>query len=280
MAEFLTESKLNAALEEIFSNAEKELIIISPYIKLHSRLKDILKKKKDNDKLRITIVFGKNNQDKTKSISKDDFVFFSEFPNIEIKYEDRLHAKFYSNYNDSLLSSMNLYDFSQNNNIEFGILTKVSNILTETVTGNHVDSDAYNYFKKTVIPNSKLIYENVPIYESGLLGLKKKYVSINNSIDLLSSEFGITKISNHSESIKHLNPNLNQIKSGSLVSATVLGKDKNLDFKEVVLKLSKEGLIDTDGKMATKKGLDLGIKLKTTDKGSWLVYPESLKELL
>ncbi len=108
MAEFLTESKLNVALEDIFNEADKELIIISPYIKLHSRFKDILKKKKDNDKLKITIVFGKNTKDKTRSIFKEDFIFLSEFPNIEIRYEERLHAKFYSNYNDSLLSSMNL----------------------------------------------------------------------------------------------------------------------------------------------------------------------------
>ena len=60
MAEFLQGDQLNAALSTIFDKAEEDLIIISPFIKLHSRIKDILKSKKENDKLKITIVFGKN----------------------------------------------------------------------------------------------------------------------------------------------------------------------------------------------------------------------------
>lgn len=177
MAEFVKDNKLNSSLEDIFENAEEQLIIISPFIKLHSRFIDILKSKKNNHQLKITIVFGKNENNLSKSFSIEDFNFLKDFPNIEIKYEPRLHAKYYANESSALLSSMNLYDFSQNNNIEFGILTRVStiNTITDNILGTSIDKDSYYYFER-VIDNSEIIYKKVPIYEGKLLGLTKKYI--------------------------------------------------------------------------------------------------------
>src|SRR5260221_14709382 len=125
MAKFLTGDNLNLEVREIIDYAREELFIISPFIKLHDRIKDALKEKSEEDDLEIVIVFGKNENDKSKSLSFDDLSFLKTFPNIEIRYEKRLHAKYYANERKAILTSMNLYDFSQNNNIEFGILTKV-----------------------------------------------------------------------------------------------------------------------------------------------------------
>jgi len=188
MAEFLKDSKLNAALENIFEDARKQLVIVSPYIKLHSRLRDILKSKKDEHKLEITIVFGENKDNLTKSFSREEFDFFREFPNIEIKYESRLHAKYYANESAALLSSMNLYEFSQNNNIEFGILTKVSFLGGLTGLGEKIDSEAFNYFDK-VINNGKTLYSRNPCYEEKLIGFKEKYTHSEIEIDELTKEF-------------------------------------------------------------------------------------------
>lgn len=79
--------------------------------------------KNDNPELEIIVVFGKNEDDISKSMSQEDFNFFKEFPNIEIRYEKRLHAKYFANEENAILTSMNLYGYSQDNNIEFGILT-------------------------------------------------------------------------------------------------------------------------------------------------------------
>jgi len=278
MAEFLKEGALNAALEEIFSGATSELIVISPFIKLHNRFKDILKSKRDNAKLKITIVFGKNSKDKTRSINKDDFLFLSEFPNVEIRYEDRLHAKFYSNYDVSILSSMNLYDYSQNNNIEFGILTRATNILSETIQGNSIDRDAYSYFVKQVIPNSELLYQNIPEYETGLLGLSKKYIGIETKVDKLSSEFGTKRKASKAEAIGST-PKF----SGKLVSATSLGKSKGFSYKQVVDCMEKKGLLN-NGQitgLGTQYGLQMESKKdKKGDISSWVVYPEAITVLL
>jgi hypothetical protein len=202
MAEFVKGSKLNSEIESVFEDAEECIIVISPYIKLHSRFIEILKGKKDNPNIEITIVFGKNEDDISKSINEEDVKFLAEFPNISIKHEPRLHAKYYSNETTSVLSSMNLYDFSQNNNIEFGIVTKAT--FLSSIAGNigsTVDKDAFEYFN-SVIENSNCIYKRIPVFENKLLGLSKKYVKSEVEIDSLSDLFKSTS-NQATKTVKH-----------------------------------------------------------------------------
>jgi hypothetical protein len=200
MADFLKGNQLIAELEKIFEEAEEQLVIISPFIKLHSRFIDVLKSKRDNHKLKITIVFGKNEEDISKSFSKNEFDFLKDFPNIEIKYEKRLHAKYYANESSALLSSMNLYEFSQNNNIEFGILTKTT--LVGNLLGDRIDSEAFHYFEQ-VINNSEILFERIPLYEDKLMGLTKKYSHSEIKIDILSKQLGSKIISLATEKANH-----------------------------------------------------------------------------
>jgi hypothetical protein len=79
---------------------------------------------------------------------------------------------------------MNLYDFSQDNNIEAGVLldTPLLNMLTGT---NTVDRQAIDYFGD-VIENSELLFRKEPQYTSGMLGIGKKYeksIVIENKIE-------------------------------------------------------------------------------------------------
>ena len=182
MAIFLKDSELNHELELLFQEARFELILISPFIKLHDRLKSILKTKQELHELKIVVVYGKNKSNKSKSLGKDDLEFFKTFPNIEIRYEERLHAKYYANENASILSSMNLYDYSQNNNIEFGVKTRVSSLIQSVSKANNLDYDAFEYFQG-IYNNAQLQFKNEPQYKSrvpsmeklGLGGISKKY---------------------------------------------------------------------------------------------------------
>lgn len=54
-AQFLTDSALNAALERILREAEEQLILISPFIKLHDRLQALLKQRLNDDKLGLAM---------------------------------------------------------------------------------------------------------------------------------------------------------------------------------------------------------------------------------
>jgi hypothetical protein len=189
MAKFLQGDHLNSELIKVFERAEDQLVIISPFIKLHQRIKDCLKNKQTEPKLKITVVFGKNEDNMSKSLGKEEFEFLSKFPNIEIKYEPRLHAKYYANESSAILSSMNLYEYSQNNNIEFGILTKATILgeLASNVIGESLDKDAFGYFG-SVMDNSETKFKKTPQFDQKLMGLSKKYSHSEIEVDTLSSQ--------------------------------------------------------------------------------------------
>lgn len=188
MATFLTGNDLNAQLENLFEDAEDYIILISPYIKLHDRYASALKAKKDNPNLKITVVFGKNEDDFSKSMQQEDFNFFKDFPNIEIRYEKRLHAKYYANESSAILTSMNLYNFSQDNNIESGVLTNRKGILGSITSQETLESDAAGYFQR-VIEQSDLLFLKEPKFESTMLGLLRHYRNSVIETDKLSDFF-------------------------------------------------------------------------------------------
>ena len=76
MAKFITGHELNSELEKIFKNASEKIILISPYIKLHDRDVSSLKVKKEYPEIQMIIVFGKNEEDISKSMKEEDFNFF------------------------------------------------------------------------------------------------------------------------------------------------------------------------------------------------------------
>ena len=193
MAKFLEGNDLNAELDKLILTADSFIALISPYIKLHERYKSSLLTHVSNPKFELVVVFGKNEQDISKSIRKEDFAFLGQFPNLQIKYEPRLHAKFYANDSSAILTSMNLYDFSQNNNIEAGVLTESSLLggLAGSITGmESLDRSAANYFER-VVTQAELVYAKEPIYESGALGLTKKFKGSRVVVDKLSARLGI-----------------------------------------------------------------------------------------
>lgn len=201
MAIFLTGNDLNAQLENLFEYADEYIILISPYIKLHDRYASALKTKKDNPNLKIIVVFGKNEDDFSKSMKQEDFVFFKDFPNIEIRYEKRLHAKYYANESSAILTSMNLYNFSQDNNIEAGVLTNRKGILGSITSQDTLENDAAGYFER-VIEQSDLLFHREPKFESTMLGLSNSFNAMVNTAAITGGGAGGTLNGN-------LNPNRN-----------------------------------------------------------------------
>ena len=59
MAQFLTTSATNYYLEELIKNASDRLILISPFLKLNDRIKELLEDK-NRLKIDIRIVYGKS----------------------------------------------------------------------------------------------------------------------------------------------------------------------------------------------------------------------------
>lgn len=163
--EFLYGTAINLNIERIIENAENHLILICPYFNLHHRLKEVLRKKKNDHELVIKILFGKNENNKIKSLSNEDFKFLKEFPNITIKYSGMLHAKYYANDFASLITSMNLLEFSQNNNIEAGIfIESKAGISSRLFNKNDVEITAWNYFCD-IFDQAEEVFCKEPVYE-------------------------------------------------------------------------------------------------------------------
>uniref|UniRef100_UPI0040477427 hypothetical protein n=1 Tax=Mariniflexile sp. TaxID=1979402 RepID=UPI0040477427 len=137
--------------------------------------------------MEIILLFGKNEDDLSKSMKQEDFDFFKQFPNVEIRYEKRLHAKYYANEKKALLSSMNLYGYSQNNNIEVGVLMESS--IKGAFTGdNELDKNSWEYFS-TVLRQSELLFEKKPVFEKKNLLSSYRYVESEIEKDILSDFF-------------------------------------------------------------------------------------------
>jgi len=105
MAKFLNTSATNFFLEELIKNAKERLILISPYLRLNDRIKELLEDK-DRLKIDVRIVYGKSDlhPEEIKWIQKLDYVRLSFCKN--------LHAKCYPNESECIISSLNLYEFS------------------------------------------------------------------------------------------------------------------------------------------------------------------------
>lgn len=136
MAKFLNTSATNFFLEELIKNAKERLILISPYLRLNDRIKELLEDK-DRLKIDVRIVYGKSDlhPDEIKWIQKLDYVRLSFCKN--------LHAKCYLNESECIISSLNLYEFSQVNNNEMGISIR-------KYEDNEVFKDAYEEAQRII----------------------------------------------------------------------------------------------------------------------------------
>ncbi len=115
MAEFLTTTGVSNRLEQIILGAKDKVIIISPYLKINDRLKGYLEDK-DRMKINIHVVYGKNELQPAESTWLQNLNFTHTY------FLKNLHAKCYLNEEEAITTSMNLYEFSQQNNEEMGIL--------------------------------------------------------------------------------------------------------------------------------------------------------------
>ncbi len=115
MAKFLNTEKITHWIAEIINTSESELIIIVPYIKTSSKVFDslYLANQKGVD---ITLIYREDKLDhseKSKLLS---------LQNLNLLHHPNIHAKCYFNGELLLICSMNLYEFSEKNNREMGVL--------------------------------------------------------------------------------------------------------------------------------------------------------------
>ena len=115
MAEFLPTEGINNELRKIIQDAKERLWIISPYLKINDRIKERLEDK-NRERIDIKVIYGK------RDLRPEENEWLESMDSITTFFRRNLHAKCYLNEKMVLLTSMNLYDFSQMNNDEMGLL--------------------------------------------------------------------------------------------------------------------------------------------------------------
>lgn len=142
MAKFLTTHSTASEIDTIIRNAQSWLVLISPYFQVGDifleRLQDAGSKN-----VKITLVYGKT------ELKPEELKKLSNIKNVSLLYYENVHAKCYCNQDNAVITSMNLYEFSEKNNREMGILLQ-----------RDADAEAY---KETYAEIISIINASVPV---------------------------------------------------------------------------------------------------------------------
>jgi len=114
MAKFLNTTGVSYHLEELIKGTKDKLILISPYLQFTDRIKEHLSNL-NIQKRDIRIVYREN------KLQLEENNWLESQIGIRTSICKNLHAKCYINENEAIITSMNLYEFSQQNNNEMGI---------------------------------------------------------------------------------------------------------------------------------------------------------------
>lgn len=114
MAKFLNTTGVSYHLEELIKGTKDRLILISPYLQFTDRIKEHLSNL-NIQKRDIRIVYREN------KLQPEENNWLESQIGIRTSLCKNLHAKCYINENEAIITSMNLYEFSQQNNNEMGI---------------------------------------------------------------------------------------------------------------------------------------------------------------
>ena len=113
MPEFLTTKHISAGVDDVINKADKYVYIVSPYLQIDDRTKRLIERQKNTQEVEIRLLYGK---DKLKAKEQQ----WLATNDIQTSFLQNLHAKCYMNEQTAIITSMNLYEFSQKN-AEFGI---------------------------------------------------------------------------------------------------------------------------------------------------------------
>ncbi|WP_017495739.1 phospholipase D family protein [Flavobacterium sp. WG21] len=150
MAEFLNTDKLREQLIKIIETAQDEVVLISPYIQTNTLLLEELEKA-DNRGVVITIVYkeGKLSDFERKKLIK--------FKNLNLLSHPNLHSKCYFNEIYLIITSLNLYDYSQRNNREMGVLFRRTDEERNGLSDYKTGQDDDGFFQDAILEMKSII---------------------------------------------------------------------------------------------------------------------------
>lgn len=234
MAKFLNTNATNYFLEELIKGASDRLILISPFLKLNDRIKELLEDK-NRLKIDVRIVYGKS------ELQPMEISWLNELSFVRTSFCKNLHAKCYINESSCIITSLNLYEFSQVNNNEMGV---------------HISrEDDAEMYRETYEEAQRIIRISDEVRISLQKIEKSKQEDGAVSSNLAEEDNEITKI-----------PSSKLASKLKLKTAELLDKMVLLGY----ITTETEGGIQT----LTNKGLKIGAEAKKNRYGAYFIWPE------
>ena len=236
MAKFLNTSATNYFLEELIKDAKELLILISPFLKLNDRIKELLADK-NRLKIDVRIVYGKS------ELQPEEINWLKELTYIRTSFCKNLHAKCYLNEEMCIITSLNLYEFSQVNNNEMGVLIQRGD-------DHELYRDAYDEAQRIIRVSDEV------------------RISLERVVDDSSEKESAASTDEHSEASGQ----------GKLTSSKLAVK-LGMKTPELMDKLVAAGLLEPrEGKhYLTAKGKEAGGEFRMSPKfGAYFLWPQAL----
>lgn len=169
MAKFLNTSGISYRLEELIKGTKGTLILISPYLQFNERIRENIEYL-SIQKLDIRIIFREN------KLQLEENNWLGSHIGIRTSICKNLHAKCYLNENEAIITSMNLYEFSQRNNNEMGIyISKTQD--PELYNSVYEEAQRLLTIAEEIRVTVKKVTENVQPKEESKKGETKSYNS-------------------------------------------------------------------------------------------------------
>jgi phosphatidylserine/phosphatidylglycerophosphate/cardiolipin synthase-like enzyme len=239
MAKFLNTKKSISEIEDLIRDAGQTLILISPYLKLSKDFKELLSYRNSKDKI-TTVIFGK------VQLNPDEMKFLESLQFVILKYKDDLHAKCYMNDEKMIITSLNLYDFSMNNNKEMGVL-----IEKENLNDKELFEEAYKEVDYINTTSERFSYKTQSTTQAALPKKEKRTSAVT------------------------ISPQMN---NGKFLSATALSKELGISSKDLTYKIEKLKWIEKKNEewILTNLGKSKGAQIKKGQYSDYIAYPESI----
>lgn len=243
MSKFLNTSATNYYLEELIKSASERLILISPFLRLNDRVKELLEDK-NRLKIDVRIVYGKN------ELHPDEIAWLKELTYVRTSFCKNLHAKCYLNEESAIITSLNLYEFSQVNNNEMGIAFNRSD-------DQELYRDAFEEAQRIIRISDEV------------------RMSLEKVTPVQSSE---TKV--QSSATDETDTGTSQDKGQfSKLSSSRIAKQLNMKTADFMEKVVALGYLELKGDKhwITQKAKDTGVEFKTGRHGAYFLWPLDFK---
>lgn len=237
MAKFLNTTGVSYRLEELIKGTKDRLILISPYLQFHNRVKDNIQNL-NIQKRDIRIIYREDR------LKVEESNWLESQIGVRTSICPTLHAKCYLNENEAIVTSMNLYSFSQQNNDEMGIhVTKEQ------------DPDLYNDIAEEA-QRLLTISDEVRVSVKKVDKKVEDRKTQENKKPEPQKDFSNSKLLTTKEIAQATGLSSRKVNSWLIDSKLMYKKD--------------------DDWFATKKGNELGAKQKEGAYGKFIVWPEEI----